>query len=111
MWIFLNNAYLSIVRDRDQPNYLLVRARNEGDIEAIFPAADVIKGAGTDYLFRTVIHESLVATAIKYAILDINYGNFKDSIPATSPKYHDACLNVWVTMHSYQQDGVRNAKA
>lgn len=109
MWIFLNNAYLSIVRHRDRSGCLLVRARNKGDIEAVFPRAVVKLTPKGDYFYRATIDESLVAVTIKNAILDINYDNFKNSIPSTSHDYHDACMNVWVTMNAYQHDGVRNA--
>jgi len=103
MWIFLNNAYLSIVRHRDLPCQLLVRARNNGDIEATFPEAVIEITPRADYLFRAVVHESLVAATIKMAILDIDYDNFKGSI--SDGEYHDACLSVWATMNAYQREG------
>ena len=102
MWIFLNNSYLSIVRHRDEPDQLLVRARNNGDIEAVFPRAIVKITPQADYLFRAVIDESLVAATIKTAILDIDYDNFKDSI--ADARYHDTCLNVWLTMSAHQRN-------
>jgi len=108
MWIFLNNAYLSIVRHRDQPDYLLVRARNEGDIEATFPYAFVNKTPQADYLFRAIIHESEVADAICGAIVDIDYDNFKNSIP--DPRYYLTCSSIWLLMNTYQQVGACNAK-
>ena len=36
MWIFFNNAFLSIVENRDNKFELLVRARVKGDIQKIF---------------------------------------------------------------------------
>jgi len=108
MWIFLNNAYLSIVRHRDLPDQLLVRARYKEHIKAAFPHASVIETPDADYLFRAVVHEAAVADAICGAIMDIDYDNFKNSIP--DDRYHTACLNVWTTMYTYQQRGSRNAK-
>ncbi len=108
MWVFLNNAYLSIVRHRDQPSHLLVRARNKGDIEAVFPYVSTYTDPSADYLFRAIIHEHEVADAIKEAVLDIDYDNFKNSI--TNDEYHVACLRVWATMNAYQQDGAYHAK-
>ena len=43
MWIQFNNAFLSIVENRDNKLELLVRARIKGDIEKIFPEADVFE--------------------------------------------------------------------
>jgi hypothetical protein len=48
MWIFLNDSFLSIVANRELAGVLLVRARKEGDIEAVFPDATVREGEGTD---------------------------------------------------------------
>ena len=39
MWIQFNNAFLSIVENRDNKLELFVRARVKGDIEKIFPDA------------------------------------------------------------------------
>lgn len=49
MWLFLDRSFLSIV-DKGDPSgqTLVVRARQRGDIEAVFPDAQVIEGAGTD---------------------------------------------------------------
>jgi len=101
MWIFLNNAYLSIVGHREQPDMLLVRARNLGDIEAVFPKAVVLTTPHADYLFRAVIHRAEVKEVIAAEIFDIDYDNFKNSI--VDDRYHDACMNVWVTMNGYQR--------
>ena len=38
MWVFLSDAFLSIVAHRDDPDALLVRARRQGDIECVFHA-------------------------------------------------------------------------
>ena len=44
MWIVLNNSFLSIVKNRNNDDELLVRARVKGDIEKIFSNADVSLG-------------------------------------------------------------------
>ena len=41
MWIALNDSFLSIVATPEDPDTLVVRARFKGDIEAVFPGADV----------------------------------------------------------------------
>jgi hypothetical protein len=54
MWIFLSDAFLSVVADKADPSgeRLLVRARRSGDIERVFPEAAVFSVAGADYAFR-----------------------------------------------------------
>ena len=77
---------------------LLVRARIDGDIERVFPAADVIEGAGTDYRYRARVSRAEVTQAMTDAVEAIDYGNFKNSIPKYSKDRHDAYMSVWTTM-------------
>jgi hypothetical protein len=109
MWIFLNNAFLSVV-DKDDPtgSTLLVRARRSGDIEAAFPGAEVIEGAGTDYKFRTRIGREQVALAIADQIRGIGYGNFKGSVK--DDDRHHAYMRVWDEMYSFQEGGRRRPR-
>ena len=105
MWIFLSDAMLSIVEDRDDPSCLVVRARLPGDIERTFPEAKIIELKERDYRFRAFLRRELVADRVKKAVLDIRYGNFKDSVPDSAR--HDAYLGVWDVMHSAQTDAER----
>ena len=54
MWLFTSKTFLSVVADKDQPDgpKLLVRSRVQGDIEEIFPEADVKENSNGDYRFR-----------------------------------------------------------
>ncbi len=101
MWILMNDAMLSIVRHTQQPGAMLVRARLAGDIERVFPAAQVVVGGGSDYRFRAVLPEKEVAAAVSKRLLDINYGNFKASV--REPKRHHAYFKVWDVMHNLQE--------
>ncbi len=102
MWLFLNDAFLSIV-DKDDPSgrTLLVRARLPGDIERLFPDAQVDANAGTDYRFRARIDREAVAERVADTVRNIDYGNFKSSID--DDERHDACLKVWDVMYRYQE--------
>lgn len=101
MWVFFNDAFLSIVEYNDDPDFLLVRARSEGDIERVFPEAEVSKTPDADYLYRTVLRRAEVAAAIAQRALDINYPNFKNSIK--NPPYRTACADIWSVMYGYQR--------
>ncbi len=100
MWILMNDAMLSIVRHTGQPGAMLVRARLAGDIERVFPQAQVVVG-GSDYRFRAVLPEQEVADAVSKRLLAIDYGNFKNSVP--DRKRHDAYFHVWDVMHRMQE--------
>ncbi len=102
MWIIMNNSYFSIVENIDNKNELLVKARVKGDIERIFPQANVLIGAGTDYLYRAAVSRNIVSDAIKDQIENINYGNFKNSVPWEDESRHKAYLNVWIELSKLQ---------
>ncbi len=80
MWIFLNNAALSIVAHRTKPETLVVRSRVAGDIEAVFPTAAVTNTPSADYAYRANVARTAVAKTLAANILAIDYPNFKNSI-------------------------------
>lgn len=100
MWIFLNDAFLSIVADRHSDK-LLVRTRIPGDIERTFPAAEVVKGVGTDYLFRAWVDQEQVADLLSQRAQNIRYSNFKNSV--SDHARHMAYLDVWEAMQAAQE--------
>ncbi len=80
MWIFLNDAFFSIVEDRTDPAKLLVRARFRGDIERVFPDATVAETAEADYRFRAPMSRMSVAVKIAELATAIDYTDFKNSV-------------------------------
>jgi hypothetical protein len=101
MWIFLPDSFLSIVDKGDATGKtLLVRGRRQGDIEQVFPNANVQSGGGTDYVYRARIDRNEVADAIATSIKAIRYPNFKNEV--TESDRHDAYLDVWSAMYRYQ---------
>jgi hypothetical protein len=103
MWIFLNNAFLSIVDKDGDGTTLLVRARREGDIERVFPDASVQITPRNDYRFRARINRESVALAVAESVRGITYGNFKGSV--RDCHRHDAYMDVWEVMNRYQSQG------
>lgn len=100
MWAFLNDAFLSIVADRNSER-LLVRARLKGDIERTFPGSTVVEDAGTDYRFRTWLDRKTVADVLRHKVEEIDYPNFKGSVQ--DHVRHRAYMNVWDVMHTAQE--------
>ena len=100
MWIFLNNAFLSIVSDKDNPSNLLVRARHHGDIRRVFPGVKVVITPEADYRYRARVPRSIVAEKIASQIAGIDYTNFKDSV--TDESRHLVYLQVWRQMFIWQ---------
>lgn len=111
MWIFLSDAFLSIVKPPGAAGRknLLVRARVKGDIERVFPGAEVTMTPDRDYRFRALVPLEQVAEALAQAARDIAYGNFKSSV-----KEHDrhvAYMGVWSEMHRLQVQRARKGAA
>jgi len=102
VWIFLNNAFLSIVDKGGNGATLLVRARRAGDIERVFPKAVVLKTPRNDYRYRAQIDREEVAQAIAAAVRGIDYGNFKATVKEHDR--HEAYLDVWGAMHDFQHN-------
>lgn len=104
MWIFLSDAFLSVVADKDDPSgpRLLVRARREGDIERVFPEADVATTIAADYRFRAWLPRERVAAVLRQQVENLAYANFKSSIDDHA--YHNAAMDVWHVMDGYQGD-------
>ena len=107
MWIFANDAFLSIVAHRHK-NLLLVRARKEEDLRAVFPHAQIEATPRRDYQFRAVIKRREVERAMAREVARIDYTNFKDSV--VDPERHDACAAVWSTMWRWANGGFRYKK-
>jgi len=101
MWIFLSDSFLSIV-DKGDPTgqSLLVRARRRGDIERVFPDAEVVENAGTDYAYRARIDREQVALAMAEQVRGIRYPNFKATV--TDDDRHRAYMDTWQAMMRFQ---------
>lgn len=102
MWIFLKDSFLSIVQKPGDTDLLTVRARIKGDIEQLFPDAEVIADAGTDYKFRARVPREAVAKALFDCVMNLDAPNFKASIK--NKKRHDAYMRVWSAMYREQED-------
>jgi hypothetical protein len=102
MWVILNNAFFSIVAHRAEPDKLLVRARSEGDIEKYFPRHEVTTNPTADYRYRAVVSRELVGKVLSEIAMDIDYDNFKNSIPKEEARRKGPYLEVWGSLHRLQ---------
>lgn len=117
MWVFTNKAFFSIVAPKlNDPaitsifngmthgdvakQFLLVRARRAGQIEAVFPAVEVIRVDHRDYRYRALVERHIVAEQFGKQAGAITYTNFKDSI--RDRELHDMAADVWSVHHRYQ---------
>ena len=92
MWIVTRNGLISIVANKAKgfEGLLLVRARRKEDLFHFFGnkkavEKSLIDNPDADYQFRVVCEPDTVKAALFRQIDDLNYGNFKNSIPASDP--------------------------
>ncbi len=110
MWLITNIGFYSIVQkpEDEQEALLTIRARVKADLENLrdryLPCLGAIsEDAGTDYKYRAKAPCLDLASALSQMTLDIDYGNFKDSVakrqgPDRSKLYHE----VWDVLHRLQ---------
>jgi len=110
MWIFMSDAMLSIVQKSEdkERGSLTVRARGPGEIESVFPEAQVIELRNCDYRFRAVIARETVAKTVFSRLMTLEYDNFKNSIK--DEDLESACHDVWSIMFQYQKDKHQRAQ-
>lgn len=101
MWVFLSDAFFSIVRQGRGIN-LLVRARKAGDIERHWPGARVTYTPGCDYHYRATVPQDDVRERIDACVASIDYGNFKNTVQEDDR--HAAYARVWVAMKRFQHE-------
>lgn len=95
MWIATSVGFISIVADRNRPDYLLIRARTEQDLLEVFPGCRPKETPDADYRFRISKTRTDCAEIMFNQIHDIKYDNFKDSVPKTMPGLSHFYTRVW----------------
>lgn len=100
MWIFLPDSFISVVQKPGDTDTLTVRARIRGDIEAVFPQANVVANKGTDYKYRARVPRQVVAQVLHDQVMGLHWGNFKGAVK--NHERHDAYMNVWRAMYAVQ---------
>lgn len=111
MWICLNDAFVSIVEHKDNPDILCCRGRFEGDLQRAFDGhmtgQPVQQTPTADYEFRVELPRAVVQRALAAHVASINYRNFKGSV--RNDQLHDVYLRVWTVMKSEQDRLYRSA--
>lgn len=92
MWIFLRDSFLSVVQHGDEPKLMQIRARIRGDIEHVFPEADVAEDEFSDYRFCAVLSRERVAHAIALRIGQVHYTSLNEEVCDTDrARAYDQC--------------------
>jgi hypothetical protein len=101
MWLFLTDAHLEFVAHREDDRFLNVRARIAGDIERVFPEANVFEVPSSDFKFHANLPHKRVAEIVSRHITEISYTTFKDAVEEDDRR--QAYISVWEAMWLEQQ--------
>lgn len=93
MWIGLEDAWLSVVKNLNDDETLLVRARKLKHLTNVFPDCDYFKDSEADYPYRAFIPRHEVADGISSRLATIEYPNFKAAVQDV--KLHNLYTTIW----------------
>jgi hypothetical protein len=80
MYIFTENAFLSLVAHENDERLLEVRAQYQGDIERTFPEAEVAYNPEHEYPYSTSVSRDRAAERIALRVRHIGYQNFMPGV-------------------------------
>jgi len=104
VWIFARQGFVSVVEHRERRRMLLVRGRFAGDVEAVFPEAEgqVVETPDADYRFRAELDRTAVALRLVDLVFELDYPNFKASLPPEALDRREVYSDVWHLMAQHQ---------
>jgi hypothetical protein len=80
VWIFMQDTFVTISQDANQRDRFMIRARVAGDIEKLFPKAQVIRLDDADFRFRAFVPKARVVEVLGRAIGSVDYTSFKSGV-------------------------------
>ena len=98
---------VSVVADRGDKRKVLVRARRQGEIEALLPRAKVQVTPRADYRFRAHVRREAFEGALLRQAKAISYDNFKNSLD--DDERHDFYTAVWEV--AWRRQGLEASRA
>lgn len=113
MWIFNEDGFFSVVRNKDNQSQVLIRARKDEDltrllarVERTDDSEDVVgrwTDEASDYHYRLVIADTLFLRYLATTVVQMDYTtSIKDHIDQGDQARHDALMGVWTEMARIQ---------
>lgn len=101
MWLFTETGFVSAVQHREDPDLLVVRARDRQSLEPIEAKhrVEITTNAYSDYPYRVIMHKADFDSWVSESIKFLDYPNFKNQVAVTRGKAFAHTLGkVWATM-------------
>lgn len=106
MWIFTRDGFYSAVKKECAIDEILVRARQRMDLvglgRKIGQKLRIEETPLSDYRFRTVVKKADWAKYLAEAALELDYGNFKNTVPKGDFRRHNAYVRCWEALCDWQ---------
>ncbi len=109
MLIFTRHAFVSIVNHPVDDRFVVVRGRIRGDIEHLFPDAEVFERPGADFRFQATVSRDRASNRIASQVRDIRYEAFEPSVDDGDRR--QAYIQVWTAMYEEQERRVSSEAA
>ena len=107
-WYINTDGFFSVVQNKDDHDTLLVRVRRRDDLERLnkrfkkpFP---ILEWKGADYPYRIILEKTLWAKYVSEMALNIDYGNFKATIPVGDYSREAAYHYVWLALMGLKEE-------
>jgi len=107
MWIFTKHGFYSVVKKGCADDELLVRSRQKADLinlgKKLGIKIQIRDGAGSDYRYRSVLKKVDLAKYLAETVSELDYSNFKDTVPKRDFLRQEAYLRCWEALLDWQQ--------
>ena len=113
MWIFNQDGFFSVVQHRDDPEMLMIKARNRAHLERVaawtranfMPNLEIVELEESDYIVRANISKIRWAQYLTQRTMELDYDSVKEPImERTDPELGHAMFDVWDRMMRYQRE-------
>ena len=111
MWLYTKLGFFSIVHKPPcKKDELLIRTRCREDLESLSKTLSqtsdlkgvIIESKDSDYAYRMVVPRSILAPFMASQIVNLDYANFKATIPYNDGPRHEAYFKCWEVMNEWQ---------
>ena len=107
MWVFTKDGFFSTVADDRNKGNVLVRARLREDLTQLvklFPNQhiSITSSPQADYAYRITMPRKLWKQYLSKACDELDYPNFKATVPMGDRARHLAYMGVWNVMRRFQ---------
>lgn len=107
MWVITTRGFYSVVRDDDDHDMLLVRARVREDLERLrdlLPDLEPWHDLAADYAWRARVQRAEWAYALGAMAGEIDYRNFKDAVGERQGRARAGVYGrVWGVLYGLQR--------